>query len=84
MVPDTQRRNGVTEENHRFASVPYRPAPLARNLTPEGTLPRQASTASYASLLLRMAFTCCGFALPFVAFITCPTSELKAFSLPLR
>ena len=37
-----------------------------------------------SSLLLRISLTCAGFALPFVAFITWPTSELKAFSLPAR
>lgn len=37
-----------------------------------------------ASLRLRISVTCCGLALPLVAFMICPTSELKAFSLPVR
>ena len=36
------------------------------------------------SLRFSIAFTCCGFALPFVAFMTWPTSALNAFSFPAR
>ena len=36
------------------------------------------------SFFFRIALTCAGLALPFVAAITLPTSELNAFSLPAR
>ena len=47
---------------------------------------RQAAqeVASSRACFRRISLTCAGLALPWVAFITCPTSELNAFSLPAR
>src|SRR5260364_443702 len=42
------------------------------------------STEKCSNLDLSNWLTCCGFACPLVAFITCPTSALNAFVLPAR
>ena len=52
-------------------------------ISPKALL-QQIIATSYPSFCFSKSLTCCGLALPLVAFMAWPTRELKAFSLPLR
>jgi|GEM_PF-2449538 len=77
-LPGTQGRNRY----RRDPGEPRRRQKIKRaNAAGQRALGKLAQ-AYCASLRLRISFTCCGLALPLVAFMAWPTSELNAFSLP--
>ena len=46
--------------------------------------PRDSFQEEVPSFFLSNSFTCCGLALPWVAFITWPTKKANSLSLPER
>ena len=70
------RAQGHARAGHGRDARRRRQQPLPRR--------RRNSLGYCARRRRRISLTCCGLALPLVAFITWPTSALKAFSLPAR
>ena len=60
------------------------PLPGAGQLRPRRPARSPTTRLRQPSFCFRIAFACAGLALPWEAFITWPTSALKAFSLPAR
>ena len=77
MNPRAARRSAATRRSSA-ARASRSCACAGRHLAHRGLRPE------VLELPRRISFTCAGLALPWVAFITWPTSALKAFSLPAR